>query len=153
MSPRARAAQVSAGVGAFFPTEVWAHLNTHTDTAISYHADVSIPGPWLDYGLYLRQVTLRSSESGGTAALFTAGLLAKYELRPGRRHFVRAGVLLGCHDLWSDTIDHALGLDLGASLEWAVQIAGRARLRVEVQGTSMLLAASPTVSAWDSGQR
>ena len=141
--PRLRSWQVSLGVGTLFPTEVSAHLRTHTDPSLSFQADATLPGPLFEYGVYARQTTLRSSETGGIASLWTFGLLAKYELRPGRRHLLRAGLLVGLHDLVADTIDNAIGLDLGASLEWAMQVASRVRLRCSVLETSMLVGGIP----------
>lgn len=139
----ARSWQVSVSEGIFFPTTVWAHLNTNTDPVLSYHADATLPGPLLEYGVYVREVMLRSSESGGTASLFTGGIEAKYELRLGRGCFARAGLLVGLHDLWTDTINNAFGLDLGFTLEWAVKIARHIRLRSAAQGTSMAVGGIP----------
>jgi hypothetical protein len=139
-SPReGRAWQVSAGAGIFLPTEVRAHLRTDTDASASFHADATFPGPLFEYGVYLREVRLRSSETGGTASLFTVGAQAKYELRLRRWCILRAGLLVGMHDLSADTIDNAIGIDLGATLEWAARIAPHARLRLAVQGTSMVV--------------
>lgn len=133
----ARTWQASTSVGIFLPTEVRAHLRTHTDPSVSFHADATLPGPLLEYGLYLREVRLQSSDTGGAASLFTFGAQAKYELRLRRWCILRSGLLVGMHDLATDTIDNAIGLDLGATLEWAVQIQPRVRLRFAVQGTSM----------------
>jgi hypothetical protein len=141
--PDARSWQVSAAGGIFFPTQVSAHLKVDTDPVVSFHADATLPGPLLDYGIYLRQVMLRSSESGGTASLFTTGIEGKYELRLGRGCFARAGVLVGFHDLWTDTIHNAIGLDLGLTLEWAVQIVPHVRIRYSLQGTSMFVGGVP----------
>jgi len=141
--PNARAWQVSAAEGLFFPTQVSAHLKVDTDPVLSLHADATMPGPLFEYGLYLREVMLRSSESGGTASLFTGGIESKYELRLGRGCFARAGLLVGIHGLWTDTIDYAIGLDLGLTLEWAVQIVPHVRLRYAVQGTTMFVGGVP----------
>jgi hypothetical protein len=94
--------------------------------------------------VYLREVKLRSSDTGGTASLFTFGAQAKYELRLRRWCILRAGLLVGLHDLATDTIDNALGLDLGATLEWSVQIASRVRVRSAAQGTSMVVGGIPS---------
>ena len=131
--------QVSAGAGIFLPTEVRAHLRTETDPSASVHADATLPGPLLEYGVYLREVRVRSSDTGGTASLFTAGAQAKYELRLRRWCILRLGLLVGVHDLSTDTIDNAIGLDLGATLEWAASITRRVRFRFAIQGTSMVV--------------
>jgi len=136
--------QVSAGAGIFLPTEVRAHLRTETDPSASFHADATLPGPLLEYGVYLREVRLRSSETGGTASLLTFGAQTKYELRLRRWCILRAGLLVGLHDLATDTIDNAIGLDLGATLEWAAQIAPHVRLRFAAQGTSMVVGGTPS---------
>jgi hypothetical protein len=144
-SPRdGRSWQVGAGVGVLFPTEVRAHLRTETDPSPSLAIDATLPGPLLEYGVYLREVKLRSSDTGGTASLFTFGAQAKYELRLRRWCILRAGLLVGLHDLATDTIDNALGLDLGATLEWSVQIASRVRVRSAAQGTSMVVGGIPS---------
>lgn len=140
-----RSWQVSAGAGIFLPTEVRAHLRTETDPSASFHADATLPGPLLEYGLYLREARLRSSETGGTASLFTVGAQAKYELRLGRWCILRSGLLVGMHDLSADTIDNAIGLDLGATLEWASRITSHMRFRLAVQGTSMVVGEIPDV--------
>jgi hypothetical protein len=146
----ARAWQASASAGVLFPTVVRAHLRTDTDPSPSLHADATLPGPLLEYGVYARAVRLGSRETGGTASLFTFGVQAKYELRVGRRNFLRTGLLVGMHDLTTDTIDNAIGLDLGVTLEWAVQIASHVRLRLAAQGTSMVVGGIPAerVGVW-----
>jgi hypothetical protein len=145
-SPReARSWQVSAGAGVFLPTEVRAHLRTETDPSASFHADATLPGPVLEYGVYLREVRLRSSETSGTASLFTVGAQVKYELRLRRWCILRSGLLVGMHDLSTDTIDNAIGLDLGVSLEWAARITSHMRLRIAAQGTSMIVGEIPGV--------
>jgi len=140
----ARAWQASAGAGIFWPTEVRAHLRTGTDPSLSLHADATLPGPLFEYGLYLREVRLVSSDTGGTASLFTVGAVLKYELRLRRWCILRPGLLVGLHVLWTDTIDDAIGLDLGPTFEWAAQLAWRVRLRLAVQGTSMVVGGTPT---------
>lgn len=144
--PTARTWQVSAGAGLLLPTEVTAHLRTGTEPSASFHADATLPGPLLEYGAYLREVRLQSSDTGGTASLFTVGAQAKYELRLRPWCILRVGVLVGLHDLSSDTIDNALGLDLGAALEWAGHITPHLRLRLAVQGTSMVVGGVPSGS-------
>ncbi|HEX7507188.1 MAG TPA: hypothetical protein VF550_10480 [Polyangia bacterium] len=139
-----RMGQVSAGAGILLPTLVRAHLRTDTDFSASFHADATFPGPLFEYGVYLRDVRLRSSNTGGTASLFTAGAQAKYELRLWRWCILRSGLLVGLHDLATDTIDNAIGLDLGATLEWAAQILPRVRLRFAAQGTSMVVGGVPS---------
>lgn len=136
--------EVSAGAGILLPTEVRAHLRTDTDASASFHADATMPGPLLEYGVYLREARLVSSETGGTASLFTFGALAKYELRLRRWCILRAGLLVGLHDLATDTIDTAIGLDLGATLEWAAEMAPHVRLRFAAQGTSMIAGGTPS---------
>jgi hypothetical protein len=140
----ARAWQVSAGAGILLPTEVRAHLRTDTDPSASLHLDATFPGPLFEYGVYLREVRLRSSDTGGTASLFTFGAQAKYELRLRRWCILRSGLLVGFHDLATDTIDNAMGLDLGVTAEWAAQIAPRLRLRLAIQGTSMVVGGIPS---------
>ena len=117
----ARSRQVSAGVGILLPTEVRAHLRTGTEPSASFHIDATLPGPLFEYGVYLREVRLKSSETGGTASLFTIGVQTKYELRLRRWCVLRAGLLVGFHELVTDTINNAMGLDLGAALEWAAR--------------------------------
>jgi hypothetical protein len=136
--------QVSAGAGIFLPTEVRAHLRTETDPSASFYADATLPGPLLEYGVYLREARLRSSETGGTASLFTVGAQAKYELRLRRWCILRSGLLVGMHDLSTDTIDNAIGLDLGATLEWAARIVPHVRIRLAAQGTSMVVGGIPS---------
>ena len=131
--------QVSAAAGLFSRSEVVAHLSTHTEPALSFHVDATLPGPLLDFGVYFREVTLRSSESGGTAVLVTAGGVVKYERRIGRGWLARAGLLVGVHDLSTDTIDDAIGLDLGGTLEAVMRASQHVRLRYAVQGTSMVV--------------
>ncbi len=146
----ARSRQVSAGVGILLPTEVRAHLRTGTEPSASFHIDATLPGPLFEYGVYLREVRLKSSETGGTASLFTIGVQTKYELRLRRWCVLRAGLLVGFHELVTDTINNAMGLDLGAALEWAAQIVPHMRLRLAVQGTSMLIGGIPSeqMAAW-----
>jgi hypothetical protein len=138
-----RTGQVSSSAGIFFPTQVTAHLVTDTQRVGSFHADATLPGRFLDYGIYVREVILRSVQTEGTASLFTGGILAKYELRLGRACFARAGVLVGLHDLLSDTINNAIGLDLGATLEWAVRVTPHIRVRSALQGTTMFYGGTP----------
>ncbi len=146
VSPTARAWQASAGAGVFWPTEVRAHLRTDTEPSLSLHADATWPGPLFEYGLYLREVRLVSSDTGGTASLFTLGAVLKYELRLRPWCILRPGLLVGLHALATDTIDDALGLDLGASFEWAAEVARRLRLRLAVQGASMVVGGFPSGS-------
>jgi hypothetical protein len=54
---------------------------------------------------------------------------------------------VGFHDLWTDTIDHAIGLDLGFTLESAVRVAPHVRLRCAVQGTSMVIGGVPQLES------
>ena len=141
-----RAWQVSTGAGIFWPTEVRANLRTNTAPSPSLHADATLPGPLFEYGLYLREVRLVSSDTGGTASLFTVGAELKYELRLRPWCILRPGLLVGLHVLATDTIDDAIGLDLGVAFEAAVQLTRHFRLRLAVQGTSMVVGAVPSES-------
>jgi hypothetical protein len=143
-----RSWQVSAGVGIFFPTQVWANLITDSKPSVSYHADVTVPLPFVDVGFYMREVMLRSADTHGTASLFTGGIEAKYELRLGRGVYLRAGVLFGIHDFETNTVSHATALDFAWVGEYAVQVVPHWRLRLAVQGTGDFAAISAAPYWW-----